>query len=348
MVGPSTLFQFRDIIGRYSTQELQQRLSVLYYSVNETASTGVNESTNSHILDAGSTSVSNQLLESTNETDDPRAETPPPSYNEASSLPTYNEACILFPFESDTNNAFNITSNPLSSVEDVQMLYVNLPTDADDITLSSTADNPIRHTSDQNVDTQQHSSSTVMGSSLTEVYNNVINLFVPIDDPNIQSDEGIVSIPCNEHAVTAVVNTNSEIIRDSEDAPSTQYIGQQFNKMYTQIWNILSLKRNRNHVISNAQGQHNSYTTTSTIHRSEGHVSVEEGFVNTLNSLETRRRQKNEEDKKTYDECCIAFGLCYFLVLWFFIFLSPAVFSILFIMFIIWAVVYKCLRILYN
>merc|ERR1712226_1465874 len=138
-------------------------------------------------------------------------------------------------------------------------------------------------TSDQNVDTQQHSSSTVMGSSLTEVYNNVINLFVPIDDPNIQSDEGTVSTTCNEHAVTAVVNTNSEIIRDSEDAPSTQYIGQQFSKMYTQIWNILSSKRNRNHVILNAQGQNNSYTTTSTIHHSEGHVSVEEGLVNNLN-----------------------------------------------------------------
>ena len=129
MDSSNTLVPIRNLFGGNSAESIQERFRIIYTRAQEaTSSQPVNvNSQESTTLDLAA--IDRILLNQFNEPDEERAETPPPSYNEASCLPSYNEACVLIPSLELKEYETHITPNPIQTFKAEDALYVVIPSE---------------------------------------------------------------------------------------------------------------------------------------------------------------------------------------------------------------------------
>ena len=129
MDSSNTLVPIRNLFGGNSAESIQERFRIIYTRAQEaTSNQPVNvNSSESTTLDLAA--IDRILLNQFNEQHEERAETPPPSYNEASCLPSYNEACVLIPSLELKKYETHITPNPIQTFKTEDALYVVIPND---------------------------------------------------------------------------------------------------------------------------------------------------------------------------------------------------------------------------
>ena len=281
--------------GGYSVNHIQNNFRLICDRPYEAAYPQISETEVSQRNDSDFISISNLLPAPIDETDEERRETPPPSYDDASCLPTYNEARVLFP----SNSKFSIIENPLSSDEDMQSLYVLLPKNAERNTISSANNRAVANEAVHDIEAQTPDSSQQINSSFTGALNSIISYFASNDNPTSQLGEQAISNNANDHSNTHVINNPVQHITEHSETSSANYISQYVNQLYTRMAD----SRNQISVNTIMPRRQIGVSPTSIQNRSE-HVNVVEDGV-------TDNNPAAEEDKEDiygfHDDWCTFF-----------------------------------------
>ena len=217
--------------GGYSGSHIQNHFRSIYNRIYEVAYPQISEIEDSQGNSSDSVSISNLLLDPIDETDEERRETPPPSYDHASCLPTYNEARVLFP----SNSKFSIIENPLSSDEDIQSLYVVLPENTEGNTFSSANNRAVANATVQDIESQTPDSPQPISSGFIGGFNRIISYFTPNDNPTLHLNEQAISNNTNNHFNTPVINNHVQHVSEHSETSSANYISQYVNQLYTRM-----------------------------------------------------------------------------------------------------------------
>lgn len=127
MVDSSALESIRDIFGGHSIDRVQNNFRTIYTRALESTTNHEANQTTPETTSVNLSSIDDILNNQLNVTIEERSETPPPSYNEASCLPTYYEACVLSTPNECLSIETHIVPNPLQTIENSETLYVNIP-----------------------------------------------------------------------------------------------------------------------------------------------------------------------------------------------------------------------------
>ena len=136
--------------------------------------------------------------------DEGRSETPPPSYNEASCLRTYNEACISIPSLERKNRETHITQNPMSSIDDTKQFGIDSQnTIIDESTnpqnlLSFNTDTNIASSSERSFISSNYNLTQEIRSSVSGAYTGILSLLhndLLDDKTTLNSNRGSISSP---------------------------------------------------------------------------------------------------------------------------------------------------------
>ena len=169
MIDLSNLSRISDLVGEFSTQQINQHLRGLYTSTQDALSTQTRDTVSTQTnIRINLHPSNNTLLDSigVNDEEPQSINTPPPSYDSASCLPTYGEACLLISSEERLENQFHIISNPLC--ENTTKLYVHIPNSGmTENTVSSTTNYNIEDTFINSPVSQNSEPSQQIGDSLS-------------------------------------------------------------------------------------------------------------------------------------------------------------------------------------